>query len=163
MIISFILTHLRYVGICDNIEAFGGDPQKVTAVGQSVGAGGISLHLASYEGNRGVPFQQAIGANNSETQLQLSKKISQSIAKFVTSSVPEGDLGVEIWPAAFANATKEELNREFPSKLSLQLLGGPHHNIPVNIREMRPPQQKLSGLSDGRNYLKDVNSLTAKT
>ncbi|KAJ5706967.1 alpha/beta-hydrolase [Penicillium malachiteum] len=46
--------------IRDNIEAFGGDPSRVTAIGQSVGASDIGLHLVSYNGTRGVPFQQAM-------------------------------------------------------------------------------------------------------
>ncbi|KAJ5640585.1 carboxylesterase [Penicillium herquei] len=48
--------------IRDNIEAFGGDPNRVTAIGQSVGASDIGLHLVSYNGTRGVPFQQAMSA-----------------------------------------------------------------------------------------------------
>ncbi|KAJ5732621.1 carboxylesterase [Penicillium malachiteum] len=46
--------------IRDNIEAFGGDPDRVTAIGQSVGASDIGLHLVSYNGTRGSPIQQAI-------------------------------------------------------------------------------------------------------
>ncbi|KAJ6014578.1 carboxylesterase [Penicillium herquei] len=46
--------------IRDNIEVFGGDPNRVTAIGQSVGASDIGLHLVSYNGTRGVPFQQAM-------------------------------------------------------------------------------------------------------
>ncbi|KAI1384570.1 lipase [Hypoxylon trugodes] len=67
-------------------------------------------------------------ADNSEKQLQLSKAISTKIVKFVTSGVPE-----DRWPAAFANATMGDLKGEFPNKLSLQLLGGPHHNMPITI------------------------------
>lgn len=44
----------------DNIEAFGGDPGNVVAVGQSVGAMAIGLHLLSYSGTQGVPFQKAV-------------------------------------------------------------------------------------------------------
>ena len=47
-------------GIRENIEAFGGDPQRVTAVGQSVGASSIGSHLVSHRGKIGVPFQKAI-------------------------------------------------------------------------------------------------------
>lgn len=47
-------------GVRDNIEAFGGDSNNVVAVGQSVGAMAIGLHLVSYSGKRGVPFQKAV-------------------------------------------------------------------------------------------------------
>ncbi|KAL8721303.1 MAG: hypothetical protein Q9181_007741 [Wetmoreana brouardii] len=43
----------------DNIKAFGGDPSNVIAIGQSVGASSIALHLVS-SGTRGVPFQKAM-------------------------------------------------------------------------------------------------------
>ncbi|KAL4954956.1 Alpha/Beta hydrolase protein [Aspergillus filifer] len=46
--------------IRDNIEAFGGDPNRVTAVGQSVGASDIGLHLTAFGGEKRVPFQQAM-------------------------------------------------------------------------------------------------------
>ena len=48
------------LGISDNIGAFGGDPGNVVALGQSVGASSIGLHLVSYSGTRGVPFQKAM-------------------------------------------------------------------------------------------------------
>ncbi|KAL6720892.1 hypothetical protein ACLMJK_002817 [Lecanora helva] len=41
-------------------ESFGGDPKNVIAVGQSVGASSIALHLVSYSGKQGVPFQKAM-------------------------------------------------------------------------------------------------------
>ncbi|KUI73335.1 Lipase 1 [Cytospora mali] len=44
----------------DNIGIFGGDPQRVTALGQSVGASDISLQLTAFGGEKGVPFQRAI-------------------------------------------------------------------------------------------------------
>ncbi len=51
---------MKSPGIRDNIEAFGGDPGNVVAVGQSVGAMAIGLHLISYSGALGVPFQKAM-------------------------------------------------------------------------------------------------------
>lgn len=44
----------------DHISAFGGDPGQVTAIGQSVGGAHIGLHLTSYRGEKGVPFQKAM-------------------------------------------------------------------------------------------------------
>jgi carboxylesterase type B len=43
----------------DNIEDFGGDPSKITAFGQSAGATFTSLHLMTFDGEKGVPFTQA--------------------------------------------------------------------------------------------------------
>ena len=48
------------LGIRDNIGAFGGDPENVVAIGQSVGGLAIGLHLVSYQGKHGVPFQKAM-------------------------------------------------------------------------------------------------------
>lgn len=44
----------------DSIAAFGGDPGNVLAVGQSIGASSIGLHIVSYNGKQGVPFQKAM-------------------------------------------------------------------------------------------------------
>ncbi|KAI0837780.1 alpha/beta-hydrolase [Hypoxylon sp. FL0890] len=74
------------------------------------------------------------GADNSPAQLELARTMSRSIVKFVTSGTPESrDGNADEWPAAFADVTEEELKKEFPSKVSLKLWGGPYGNSPVSV------------------------------
>ncbi|KAI0159890.1 Alpha/Beta hydrolase protein [Hypoxylon sp. FL1284] len=49
----------RLPWVKDNIEAFGGDPARITAFGTSAGGTFISLHTTTYGGEKGVPFTQA--------------------------------------------------------------------------------------------------------
>lgn len=83
------------------------------------------------------------GADNSATELALARTMSTSIAKFVNSGNPEGYInGVETWPAAFFDVTKENLQNDFPAKLSLQIFGGPYGTAPVTIAEGRQHDAK---------------------
>lgn len=67
------------------------------------------------------------GADNSAGQLELSRAVSRSIAGFVSSRVDEE------WPVAFADVTSEDLEKEFPIRLSLQLFGGLYGNGLVSV------------------------------
>jgi carboxylesterase type B len=77
---------LEWVG--NNIAKFGGDPRKVTAIGQSVGASDISLQMTAFNGERGAPFQQAILMSggpglNFNTKATLVKENTEAVAKEV--------------------------------------------------------------------------------
>ncbi|KAF1934576.1 alpha/beta-hydrolase, partial [Clathrospora elynae] len=49
----------------DNIEAFGGDPERMTIAGQSSGGLAIGMHILAYGGEKPLPFQQGIAQSQS--------------------------------------------------------------------------------------------------
>jgi carboxylesterase type B len=49
----------------DNIEEFGGDPKKITILGQSSGGLSIGMHMLAYGGSKPLPFQQGVAESQS--------------------------------------------------------------------------------------------------
>ncbi|KAI0481918.1 lipase [Xylariaceae sp. FL0804] len=72
----------------ENIDVFGGDPMKVTAIGQSVGANDVSFQLLAFGGTRGAPFQQAMLMSggpgmNFKAEPELVKERTAEVARVV--------------------------------------------------------------------------------
>jgi carboxylesterase type B len=49
----------------DNIAAFGGDPKKITILGQSSGGLAVGMHILAYGGKQPLPFQQGVAESQS--------------------------------------------------------------------------------------------------
>jgi carboxylesterase type B len=49
----------------DHIAAFGGDPKKITILGQSSGGLAVGMHVLAYGGAKPLPFQQVIAESQS--------------------------------------------------------------------------------------------------
>jgi carboxylesterase type B len=49
----------------ENIAAFGGDPEKITILGQSSGGLAVGMHILAYGGAKPLPFQQGIAESQS--------------------------------------------------------------------------------------------------
>ncbi|KAF2109765.1 Alpha/Beta hydrolase protein [Lophiotrema nucula] len=72
----------------DNIDAFGGDPEKITAYGTSAGGTFISLHTISYAGEKGVPFTQAWSMSGPPgTALNMSSDVTELHTKTVAQNL----------------------------------------------------------------------------
>lgn len=75
-----------------------------------------------------------MGTDNSAAQRAQAEYVSRKIARFVTLGSPDDDNEEAGWSGAFINSTEKELEGEFPSRLALQLFGGPYGNVQVAIR-----------------------------
>lgn len=49
----------------DNIEGFGGDPNRITILGQSSGGLAIGMHILAYGGTKPLPFQRGVAESQS--------------------------------------------------------------------------------------------------
>jgi carboxylesterase type B len=49
----------------DNIEVFGGDPKRITILGQSSGGLSIGMQMLAYGGTKPLPFQQGVAESQS--------------------------------------------------------------------------------------------------
>ena len=73
--------HLAIKWVHDNIEAFGGDPGRVTILGESAGASSV-VYQSLFEGNKGL-FQRAIAQSGSITNPWASSKTPRDDAELL--------------------------------------------------------------------------------
>lgn len=77
------------------------------------------------------------GSDNFAAQKALGRAVSRAIASFVAGGTPEstGEGRVGVWPGAFDGATAKEWAEDAPSRLTLQLFGGPYGTRPVTVSD----------------------------
>lgn len=89
--------HLAIKWVHDNIEGFGGDPQRVTIFGESAGSVSV-VYQSLFEGNKGL-IQRAIAQSGSITSLFAScvnpKQDAQTFGKLVGCDMTESSQLVE--------------------------------------------------------------------
>ncbi|KAF2000731.1 alpha/beta-hydrolase [Amniculicola lignicola CBS 123094] len=86
---------MAFEWVKENIAAFGGDAEKITAYGLSAGGTFISFHMTAWSGEKGVPFTQAwIMSGPPGTGINMTSdfgvKHTQAVAKNVGCE-EEGD------------------------------------------------------------------------
>ena len=73
--------HLAIKWVHDNIESFGGDPQRITIFGESAGGTSV-IYQSLYEGNKGL-FHRAIAQSGSITPYwAISKRSKEDALRF---------------------------------------------------------------------------------
>lgn len=101
---------LGFEWVKDNIEAFGGDPDKITAFGLSAGGTFISLHLTSFGGAKGVPFSQAwVMSGPPGTALNMSSDAAELHTLAVTKKLECSNEDEEIMLQCLKEVPMEKL------------------------------------------------------
>ena len=104
--------HLAIKWVHDNIDAFGGDPGRITIFGESAGAGSV-VYQSLFEGNRGL-IQRVIAQSGSVTAswatCKSAKKEAMEIGKLVGCDATESDPLIECLRNKSPETINETLN-----------------------------------------------------
>ena len=104
--------HLAIKWVHDNIEAFGGDPQKVTIFGESAGAGSV-IYQSLFEGNKGL-IKRVIAQSGSITPMwatcKNAKEDATEFGKLVGCDASESGKLVECLRNKSPETIDESLN-----------------------------------------------------